>query len=386
MKKKTLVVCLGLLMILLLSGCKSKVVDEKQILLDISQNSSFLSAYYDFNVKSISASKRQLSNDKNSEIIYAEVQLVSIDDSCAGNLPVILEYGHYDIGWVLDSWTLDESGNKQPFYITNGLCMTSTQIFDYIDAMTGGTTSQCTLEDHYIDSDANYECYTVSAKIGYYHASDTARLNIIIPFLAATGSWDGGYIEYLEQETEWYIAGTYFYSEDPNWNFEDHVDYREDENGNLVRYVKGAYRIDLPFNSPTDYGNQYISVIKTTERSFENILAGRGYGFMGMVTDYIKTYGFKVKFTGDSLGYNQFDYVLINDYDTDYGTPCYSILLVGKNVVAYVYSRDIDVDDYHGTISVPAYILVGNDCKSGRPVYTNTGEAVMTDLTKNNAS
>lgn len=317
--------CLMVIVAISFAGCDSTppIKSETEIIEDISANGYYAETFSSYTITEVQIEKRQTDVKNNIDKIYATLTIIDKDESVEGHVDMLIEYGLYNEGWLMNTSELYDGANGGYNIVPlRGLNLTDEEVFWEAGAFIGENWENFNIYSHDSDLEAGVETYKITATEHHKYVATTIDGTLSYHFLSDSGSWVP-YFETNSYEDIWDIAGTYTYKLGNNI-----IEVEISENffqGDYPRLVRGQ-----------------------TLFSTSSITLG---DFLGSQAGYYKIRaalgsGYSVSFA-DGIDYYSFQYCIGRDSSSEY-----SALFIGKDMLAIYFWGDCNVSDYNRQVVI----------------------------------
>ncbi len=349
MSKRIIFILVVLLTVVTLFACENSdhrlpVKSEDEIINDLSQHHFFKNNFDGFLIDSASIKKRQIDGNNNLDRIYISLSITNPTDSkfrVEGNVNLVLEYGLYNEGWILDNCEFDVDGESTGVYFTplTGFELTNEEIISYLDAIFVDSLSNVECYDRNTELEIGTDTYYLTAECEHKYCKDYLNITLHCNFHAEDGTWEIYHTSDI-QSSIWDISG-YFVFATPSKHDPDHVGIEI-----LEKTPVEDMQLYLDFMY---YGYQYRT--NTWLRGLENT---DNISLGSYIDDYSSpdwsrelNKGYRV----ECYTYSHYEYIASVNY--------LQKILIGKDTIS-VYNG-CDIDDYEGIIRIELNELVRSD-------------------------
>lgn len=326
--KKFIVLITVFTLMLCLCSCGSTPKTEKNILSDIKADTEFTEIYPEFTPVAITIEKRQTDKKSKTDLVYATVNVKSTDESIEGEIYLILSYGLYDKGWLLDSWTSDETKGISKFVPLYAVEYTEEDFRTALEnACSGFNITEYTINSHEFNPEDNSDTYNVSVISRHKYVTYDLNFALVKRFNTVTGRWDAPVVERLARSENWNIKGEYKAADEQD----SYVIEYEEPQSNM--YISG--RNVYTAMDDTQHRRGYICGTLYSAELPEFVEAAVNDGLANYDDrKYIQFSGYKVKISGDSSSLYDFDF-FTNCGDTSF--------FIGRDKIAVCHGSYGDV-------------------------------------------
>lgn len=335
MKRTSTLLLIIALIITVFNSCGTTTVkNEEEIKSDLSTNKYILSNYSGYTVENVSVVKRQTDIDEKTDVVYVEAMLLYENETgkIEGNIDLILQYGLYDNGWILDKCEIDNNGthNGGSFIPLTGYELDDVALEKELRANYGDAVTDYSLSNRETDLTGGTDVYYIKLENQYKYCHETLDVAIICSFDVDTGVWriidcSGDVVS-----SEWNLKGEYYYKA---WDGDDGIEE--------YTFYYDTPTIVLEKGNLYDAGGLFISSweedMKTTpvrEIDLEDFIC-ENHPYL----DYEAERGYR--FSLSQFMYYDFDYIALIEHD--------KILLIGKDAIAMVHDYE---DKYNYSIEL----------------------------------
>lgn len=346
MKKKISISTMILLITLLsLTGCDkaASVKSDSDIMSDLSASKYYAEIYPESTIKGIEIIKRQTDAENKNDTVYATLTVASNDESIEGYIDVMILYGLYEEGWILDSCEVYYEGEHAGVNLhpVSGLGLSAEDVSSDLSGLTGNIYTDVEIYDSGFDEENSIEYYSITGKEPHTYMTGTIDATVAYYFESFSGRWSVPTMETNSYTEDWNIDGTYYV----------------EKNGE--RYGSNCYRINLLNPDQIDsisvkgeretwtYDVDVESVYNTNSVAWDSILKSiiSSWGYK----NFVETMGYSIVVSGDYSSINDFDYIVCCERE--------KLLCIGKDSIAMDLSS-IDVDNRNGRVIVEMCTLM----------------------------
>ncbi len=355
MKKKISISTMILLITLLsLTGCDkaASVKSDSDIMNDLSESKYYAEIYPESTIKGIEIIKRQTDVENKNDTVYATLTVASNDESVEGYIDVMILYGLYNDGWILDSCEVYYEGEHAGanLHPVSGLGLSAEDVSSDLSGLTGNSYTDVEIYDSGFDAENSIEYYSITGKEPHTYMTGTIDATVAYYFEPSTGRWGGPTMENNSYTEDWNIDGTYYQTRKGEQYGSTcyHINLLDPDQIDSVS-VTAEYTSSATGEQREDK-QEVKSVYNTSsvaqDSLLKNILSSWNCEY------YIETKGYSVVVSGDYSSINDFDYI------ANYGSK--HLLCIGKDSIAICssFSSLSDVDDRNGRIIVRLWTLM----------------------------
>ncbi len=226
MKKKLTLLLVAVLILTVFSSCGTlPVKNEEEIKNDLSTNKYILSNYSDYTVENVSIVKRQTDIDEKTDVVYVEAMLLCENETgkIEGNIDLILQYGLYDNGWILDKCEKDNNGthNGGSFIPLTGYELDDVALEKELRANYGDAVTDYSLSNRETDLTGGTDVYYIQLENQYKYCREILDVVIICSFDEGLGVWNIRDCSGDVVSSEWDLKGEYYYKA---WDGDDGIE------------------------------------------------------------------------------------------------------------------------------------------------------------------
>lgn len=321
MKRILKVILITILLIVFLSSCDStSVKSEKKILEDLQTNNYILETYPNYSVEDVVIVKRQTDIDNKLDKVYVDVTVLLENEvqNIEGHIDLILYYGLYDSGWILDNCEPDLEGENKGAFFTPLSGYEIVNIEETLKSIYGDGIENVSLISRNTDLENRTDVYVVRADDIHLYCKESLEITIHCELNIKNGIWEITHFEDV-LSSKWNIEGSY-YLDDDYYEYPYVVCNNDIENLQILSRFEEYGEEEKHFVSISkNYKTSDITLKEYLYSAYPSSFSTRG------LSGYIEE-GYNVYLS--NINYNDYEYVVKIDGD---------IWLFGKDDIVIMY-------------------------------------------------
>lgn len=203
-----------LITLLSLTGCDkaASVKSDSDIMSDLSASKYYTEIYPESTIKGIEIIKRQTDVENKNDTVYATLTVASNDESVEGYIDVMILYGLYEEGWILDSCEVYYEGEHAGVNLhpVSRLGLSAEDVSSDLSGLTGNIYTDVEIYDSGFDEENSIEYYSITGKEPHTYMTRTIDATVTYYFESFSGRWSVPTMETNSYTEDWNIDGTYY--------------------------------------------------------------------------------------------------------------------------------------------------------------------------------
>lgn len=321
MKRILKVLLIAAMLIIVLAGCGStSVKSEKMILEDFQINNYIFETYPNYSVDDVVIVKRQTDIDNKLDKVYVDVTILSKNDvqNVEGHIDLILYYGLYDSGWILDNCESDLDGVNKGALFTPLSGYEIVNVEETLKSFYGAGIENVSLISRNTDLESRTDVYIIQADDNHRFCKESIEVTIHCELNRQNGLWE--IIHFNDVlSSEWNIEGSY-YLDDEYYEYPYVICNNDIENLQILSRFEEYGEEEKHFvHISKNYKTSDITLKEYLYSAYPSSFTTRG------LSGYIEE-GYNIYFS--NINYNDYEYVVKINGDT---------WLFGKDDIVIMY-------------------------------------------------
>lgn len=344
--KRTITIALAIIVALIITGCGTPTEkSEEGIQADIASSEWYIHNFPNYSIQKVEIIKRQTDAENFIDKVFAVATISNEDESVLGNIDILVEYGLYNDGWIMDSCEIDYEGQNHGayFFPQKELNLSDEEIAQALTNLTGTEWENIEVYAKQSDLNAGVEEYSLTASEAHKYMVGYIDATIAYSFAGSAGYWMPYLIINSEYES-WNIDGSYYHAE-----YDRYLDIRYNDCC-VINYVGSDGR-----GGKEVVQNVLSQTLSPFEIRLNELFANYAYHTSNYSRSFVED-GYQVKVNSDfGFDYYDCDYVIFDSYGS---AGPYDFLFIGKDFIA-AEGRDVvkKRDDYNKTMTIQVSLL-----------------------------